>query len=198
MNIVFDLGGVVFDWKPDDLINRLFSDKTHQLLVKKHVFQHTDWAELDRGTLSLERATKNGVERTGLPENVIRNIFDNVPKALIPIQETITLLESIKNSDNDFYVLSNMQKQCLDHLERSPVDWKMFSGVIFSCEINKVKPEAEIYLHLLEEYSLEPKETIFIDDLEENLVAAKKHDIKTIHFKSAEQCRTELQRFGCV
>lgn len=197
MNIVFDLGGVVFSWRPDILINSLFNDKTQQQLVKQQIFQHPDWAELDRGTLSLEQATKNGVKRTGLSESDIRKIFDSVPQALVPIQETIALIDSIKESDNSFYVLSNMQKQCLNHLQNSILDWELFDGVVFSCDINYVKPEKEIYEYLLSTYKLVSSDTVFIDDMEENLVAAAKHGIKTIHFKNAKQCKSELESLGC-
>ena len=33
MNIVFDLGGVVFDWRPDKIIRSLFTDDMSENLV---------------------------------------------------------------------------------------------------------------------------------------------------------------------
>ncbi|HIQ16080.1 MAG TPA: HAD family phosphatase, partial [Leucothrix sp.] len=54
MNIVFDLGGVVFEWQPDKIISGLFNDEKIKLLIKQQIFQHPDWLELDRGTLTTE------------------------------------------------------------------------------------------------------------------------------------------------
>ena len=63
MNVVFDLGGVVFNWAPDAIIDSVFEDSDTQDLVRKEVFNHSDWVELDRGTISLERAISRGAAR---------------------------------------------------------------------------------------------------------------------------------------
>jgi FMN phosphatase YigB (HAD superfamily) len=56
LNVVFDLGGVVFSWRPDDIINRIFDGPETQSLVKARIFEHNDGVELDRGTLGIEEA----------------------------------------------------------------------------------------------------------------------------------------------
>jgi len=89
MNIVFDLGGVVFDWNPESIIHRLFQDSETRNLVRAEIFEHPDWIELDRGAISLEQAVVRGVLRTGLPREDIENLFNQVPPSLPPIEETI-------------------------------------------------------------------------------------------------------------
>ena len=54
LNVVFDLGGVVFDWQPDSVIRGIFTDPGTQKLVREEIVDHHDWIELDRGTLSQE------------------------------------------------------------------------------------------------------------------------------------------------
>ena len=44
-----------------------------------------------------------------------------------------------------------------------------------------MKPESEIYEALLITYDIDPKETLFIDDLKENVEGAEKHGITCIH-----------------
>jgi len=53
MNIVFDLGGVVFRWQPEKIIRHVFQDPEKQDLVRSEIFEHADCVELDRGTITL-------------------------------------------------------------------------------------------------------------------------------------------------
>ena len=198
MNIVFDLGGVVFNWQPDKIIQSVFDDLETQQLVKTQIFAHPDWVELDRGTLILEQAIERAALRTKLPISKISELMHKIPQSLTPIDESIELLRSIRDTDNKFFVLSNMHIASIAYLEREHTIWDMFNGRVISCRIGKVKPEIEIYQHLLTEHRLLAEETVFIDDLELNLVAAASLGIHTIKFTNAAQCRTDLGRFKCI
>ena len=198
MNIVFDLGGVVFHWRPDAIARRVFDDPDIQDLVKTRIFAHDDWLELDRGTMSLEQAVDRGAERTGLSCSEVRRLVDEVPRSLTPIPGTADLIRSVKKSNNKLFVLSNMQSASIDYLEKKHDIWDLFDGTVISCRINKVKPERAIYEHLLNEHQLRANETVFIDDMKANLAAAAKLGILTIQFMDPEQCRQELQKLGCV
>ncbi len=192
MNIVFDLGGVVFDWQPDALVRRVFDDPKTQVLVRKEIIDHPDWIELDRGTLSLDAAILRGASRTGLPNAAVARLFDAVPDSLVPIEETIDLVRALNTSGYPLFVLSNMQLASADFLEQRHDFWGLFEAVVYSSRILMVKPEPGIYKHLLTEYRLDPCETVFIDDLSENLEAASTFGIRTIRFVDAAQCRQDL------
>ena len=198
MNIVFDLGGVIFNWQPDKLIESVFNDMETQQLVKAKIFNHPDWVELDRGTLNLEQAIDRGALRTKLLRPDISKLMNKIPQFLTPIDESIDLLHSIRDTDNKFFVLSNMHFASIAHLEREYTIWDMFDGMVISCRIQKVKPEIEIYQHLLTEHSLVAEETVFIDDMDVNLVAATSLGINTIKFVNSSQCRQDLSEFKCI
>lgn len=198
MNIVFDLGGVVFDWRPDKIIRRFFSDSPTHELVKREIFEHVDWIELDRGTIALEDAIVRGASRTGLSRDSIEDLLNEVPRSLTPIQGTIDLLHSIKDSDNKFFVLSNMHLASIAYLEQKHAIWDIFDGVVISSRIQKVKPDIEIYEHLLNEHNLNAAETVFIDDMSENVAAAASIGIQTIKFEGSFQCRQGLMDLGFI
>jgi len=198
LNIVFDLGGVIFNWQPDKLIESVFNDMETQQLVKAKIFNHPDWVELDRGTLTLEQAIDRGALRTKLLRPDISKLMNKIPQFLTPIDESIDLLHSIRDTDNKFFVLSNMHFASIAHLEREYTIWDMFDGMVISCRIQKVKPEIEIYQHLLTEHSLVAEETVFIDDMDVNLVAATSLGINTIKFVNSSQCRQDLSEFKCI
>ena len=198
MNIVFDLGGVVFRWQPDRIIRHVFRNPGVQDLVRSEIFEHADWVELDRGTMTLDQAIDRGTSRTGLPRGKIEQLLNAVPLSLTPIEETIELIRALKASKNRLFVLSNMHAASISHLEKNHMIWDMFDGIVISSRIKRVKPETEIYEHLLSEFGLNAADTVFIDDLRENLAAASKIGIRTIRFVDAEQCRHDLANLGCI
>ncbi len=194
MNIVFDLGGVVFNWQPDTIISRVFDDSTTQDLVRKEILEHNDWILLDRGTITFERAIDRGASRTGLPRQKIERLLNEVPPSLVPIQETIDLIRELRKTDNKLFVLSNMQFASIAYLEEKHDVWECFDGIVISCRIQMVKPEIAIYEHLLAEHCLNAKDSIFIDDMRENLAAASSIGIRTIQFVNPVQCRKDLEK----
>lgn len=197
MNIVFDLGGVVFRWQPDAIIQSFFDDGDVQDRVRAEIFDHPDWLELDRGTISLEAAIERGAHRTGLPATTIERLLTAVPEFLTPIDQTIDLIRRLANTSNRLFVLSNMHLASIAHLEKEHDIWTLFDGVVISSRIKTIKPEIRIYRYLLDTYQLRPADTVFIDDRLENLEAAASLGIRTIRFFDATQCERALSDYQC-
>jgi putative hydrolase of the HAD superfamily len=198
MNIVFDLGGVVFNWQPQKLISSVFADAETQNLIMTDIVEHPDWQDFDRGTLEREQAIVRGARRSGLAEDDIRALFDAVPGSLTPIQGTIDLINVLALTEHRLFVLSNMSIEVMEHLEAAHDFWDKFEGKTISSRIKLIKPEIEIYEHLLTTHGLVASETVFIDDLEKNVAAASTLGIHTIRFVSPEQCRQDLTRLNCL
>lgn len=73
--------------------------------------------------------------------------------------------------------------------------WKIldaFDEVIVSAEVGLAKPDPRIYLLAVERLGVEASEAIFIDDFLENVEAARKAGLSTIHFRSPTQTLQEL------
>jgi FMN phosphatase YigB (HAD superfamily) len=58
------------------------------------------------------------------------------------------------------------------------------------------KPSPAIYHRALREVAATPGETIFIDDLHENVLAAANLGINAFHFTSADDLLGEFSRLG--
>jgi putative hydrolase of the HAD superfamily len=198
LNIVFDLGGVVFNWQPDAIIRGIFENTDTQNVVRKKIFEHSDWVELDRGSIALEQAIDRGAARTGLPAEDIERLFGAVPRFLTPIEATIELIHELSSTRNRLFVLSNMHLASIAYLEQHHTFWDVFDGIVISSRIKMVKPEIQIYEHLLNRYQLEPGDTVFIDDLQENLAAASSIGIQTIRFTDSAKCRRALVDLECI
>jgi putative hydrolase of the HAD superfamily len=198
LNVVFDLGGVVFWWKPDQIIEGVFKGKDTQDRVKEELFTHPDWVDLDKGILDRADAIERAAKRTKLPRSEISDLMQQLYLSLTPIEDTVALIRAVKRNGNRVFALSNMHLAPLDHLEQTYSFWDIFDGMVISCRIHMVKPDAEIYQYLLNKYGLAAEETVFIDDTEINLTAASKLGIKTIRFENPVQCEYELKNIGCI
>jgi len=192
MDIVFDIGNVILEWNPQKLVDSLFSCKTESKEAIENIIAHEDWQMLDKGTLSLEEAISRANDRCSIRVSKIRKLFEETPKSLIPIQETVDVIMELSEKGYSLYVLSNMHKYSFEYLSVTYDIWRHFSGIVISSHIKSIKPEPEIFEYLVGTYNLIPRNTVFLDDLKCNIEAAKKIGLNTIHVKNASQSKEEL------
>jgi putative hydrolase of the HAD superfamily len=197
VNVVFDLGGVVVAWKPDDIIAKAIADPETRPIARKYIMEHPDWLELDRGTITVDDAVERAAD-SGLTGPLVRSLIESVPPALVANDETVALIRRLKAAGNSLYCLSNMPIGAIEYLERRYDFWDLFDGAVISSRVHHCKPEAAIYEHLLETYNLAPRETVFIDDLEVNLAAASRFGMATIQFTDVYQTELMLVKMGCL
>lgn len=190
--VIFDLGGVVLRWNPDGIISDFSSDEGVRSAVKRDVFQHPDWLDMDRGVLPELAAVQRFHDRTGLSIAQVSALMQAVKDYLQPIPETIELLEDLAACGIRLYCLSNMPATTADYLRARHSFWRVFQGVVISGEINLMKPEPAIFAHIAERFSLIPERTAFIDDLLPNIESARRLGFKAVQFKDAAQCRADL------
>ena len=79
------------------------------------------------------------------------------------------------------YILSNFHKDSFETISSRYNFFNYFDGGIVSAYHNCIKPDEKIYKLLIDKYNLNPTETLFIDDLEKNILKAQELGIKTIH-----------------
>lgn len=68
-----------------------------------------------------------------------------------------------------------------------------FDEVIFSAEVKMAKPQPEIYNLMLSKLGVSPDESVFIDDFEENILAADALGMHGIQFKNRDQALADLK-----
>lgn len=66
-----------------------------------------------------------------------------------------------------------------------------FDKVYYSCELGMRKPDTEIFTYVIDTNNLDPQETLFIDDMENNIIAAQSVGLRTVHL-SDQDYLTEL------
>ena len=143
-------------------------------------------------TLSLEESISRANDRCNIGVNKIRKLFEETPKSLKLIQDTVDAIMELSGKGYSLYVLSNMHKHSFEYLSKTYDIWRYFSGIVISSHIKSIKPEPEIFEYLIGTYNLIPRNTVFLDDLRCNIDAAKKFGLNTIHVKNASKIKDEL------
>src|SRR3989344_3601422 len=74
--------------------------------------------------------------------------------------------------------------------------WGRFDSCVFSCSVESIKPETEIYKIALEHLKVDAPRAVFIDDLAEYVQGARAAGMHAIQFHSEEQIKEELAGLG--
>ena len=204
MNVVFDFGGVLFRWQPQEFMQRLLphvaSDEAsaHSLVHRFFEGFGGDWGEFDRGTVAAPELARRIAQRTALSLADVQNVIDAVPDELQPVLPTMALAQRLGERGHRLFYLSNMPAPYADHLERTHDFIAGFEAGVFSSRVQLVKPEAAIFSHALNAFGIEARDTLLIDDLLANTEAARAAGWQALHFRDAAQCEAELVLRGLL
>jgi putative hydrolase of the HAD superfamily len=191
-NVIFDFGGVLVRWKPQEIIDNFYQDAELRARLREEVFQHPDWLEMDRGALDDAQAVRRFAARMSRPEAEMLELLQRVKESLVPLEASLELVHGLAQRGIPVYGLSNMSTSTFQHLQGRHAIWDVFRGIVISGDIQLVKPDPRIFEHISQTYGLAPARTAFVDDLEPNVEAASRHGFRAIRFESAAQCRAEL------
>ena len=194
-NVVFDVGQVLLEWNPAAVIARLHPDPAQQAVIRQRMFEHDDWHEFDRGGLSYEAAIDHFANATGLTATQSRALIDATRESLAPIPGSIRLVEDLARGGTHLYLLSNMPASTFDYLSRKYQFFSHFKYLVISGQILLIKPDPAIFRHLVAKTGIVPAESVFIDDLEKNVAAARQCGFEAIRFRDADSCRRELRDY---
>lgn len=186
-NILFDMGNVLVTYNPEWVIRHYTEDEELIREVKNIVFNSQEWFLLDAGLIEEEKAERNWMER--LSSDKARELahfsFQNwhlYNMKVIP--GTAEMIRALKENGKEIYLLSNASMRLLSIYKEVIPAVECFSGIFYSAAHKCVKPQDIIYERFLKEYSLKPSDCFFIDDLEENISAAKAVGISGAVMKS--------------
>ncbi len=108
--------------------------------------------------------------------------------------EMIDFVKKIKKQNLKTAILSNTIQPHIEII-RNHKGYEEFDIVILSCEVGLQKPEQDIYLLTADRLKVEPKECVFIDDLNKNLRPAKELGMQVVLGKNPKQIINDV---SCV
>lgn len=192
-NVIFDFGGVILRWQPQEIIDAFYGDEALRDALSRNVFRHPDWLEMDRGLLDEDTAVVRFAARMNRPAAEMQALMQLVKSSLVPVPEVITIVRELSERGVPVYGLSNMASSTFAYLSQRYDHWKLFRDIVISAEVKLVKPDAAIFEYICRRNALEPSETIFIDDHSPNIDAAARLGFRTILFRDTGQCAGELK-----
>ena len=185
-NIIFDVGRVLVDFKPDEIMDQLGIDKdTHQLL-NKIMFHNPLWNEFDRSTLSADEIEEKFFELAPDKKEIITKVFRKVGDMIETRSYTLPWLQDLKDRGYHLYILSNYASYTYGLTKDKLTFLDLMDGIVFSYQCKMIKPERGIYDHLLQQYHLDPVECVFLDDREDNIEAGRELGMYGVVFDSFE------------
>lgn len=195
MNIIFDLGNVLIEWNKDKILSKICKNEYEFKLFDDIVFQSNLWYDLDSGKISLELLENLLLQKMGNEyKNQIHELSWNWFTYVDTYDEVYDLMKKLKKKNNKLYVLSNTSSIFYILLETSLSDIAtLLDGYIISCDVKQMKPYKEIYLSLVKKYELNIQECIFLDDLKENVEAARRLGIKAFQVKERKYISSILK-----
>lgn len=156
---------------------------------------HSDWnREQDRGRLFTE-AVKELVAVHPAYENEIRAYHERWNEMLGgAIAENVAVLEDLQQKpDINLYAITNWSAETFPIAQQEYPFLQHFQDTVVSGELKIVKPDAKIYQTLLDRQPIVPEQSIFIDDVLENIDGARALGIHGIHLTPDTDLRKELE-----
>lgn len=192
-NIIFDLGGVLLNIDheaPLRAFKKLGIDNFEQLYSKAK--QTSLFVDLETGKISpdtFRREIRKALHASVTDQEIDQawnSILLDFPKG------SITLLLRLRTEYRTF-LLSNtnaIHYECFTNRLEKDYGYKALSEIMekdyYSHVLKLRKPGLEVYQAVLKKSGLEASETLFIDDSEVNIEAAKQVGLITYHLKDGE------------
>lgn len=181
-NIVFDLGNVLLDLNLDrteTAFRELLQEEFETAYLKYESNRLFERLEIGRiSPFEFIKGMRSAAEVPITDDDVIDGwnaLLGDMPKS------RLDFLKAIGQKYN-IYLLSNtnaihmmwLDEYLQDHHQMSIQDFtRLFKKHYFSFQIQMRKPDTNIYEYVIQDSGINPKESLFIDDREDNVKAAK-------------------------
>ncbi|MCJ7717354.1 MAG: HAD-IA family hydrolase, partial [Anaerolineales bacterium] len=162
--IIFDLGNVLIEWDRRALFKKLFNEGTELDYFLDHVCS-LEWnSQIDLGG-SFEKAVQERI--LDYPEYTLQiqaylMRWDEMITGTIP--GMVKILNELREAEYPLAVLSNWSAETFPRVSDRFEFLGWFNPLILSGEIGLIKPDPEIYHHLLRVIDRCAADCIFIDD----------------------------------
>jgi len=197
--LIFDFGGVIFDWDPRYLYRKFFDGDTEAMerfLVEIDFFQWN--LQQDEGRPFAE-AVSQLCERFPQYAELIRAYRERWEESIQgPIQPTLDILSRLKRAGYPLYALSNWSAETYQLIRPRYDFFDWFDCILVSGEARVAKPDPRIYTLFLEQIHRKAEECLFIDDSESNVQAAQQLGFQVVRFESPAQLEAELRQIGLL
>lgn len=196
-NVVFDFGNVLLKTSPKYLYNKIFEDKERMDFFLREVC-NPEW----NSTLDAGKKYKHATEELAqtypeFREEIIAHDQRFEEMILGEIIENTELISKLKENYRVFG-LTNWPYEKYEVIKNKYSFINNLEGVVVSGREGVIKPNPEIYNILINRYAVNPTQSVFIDDLEDNVRTASEFGFQTILYNLDCDLKSELVGLGII
>jgi 2-haloacid dehalogenase len=197
--IIFDLGGVLIDWNPNYLYNKLITNEDERKQFLTDICS-PDWNEEQDAGRTLSEGTELLVSQHPEHEKNIRAFYGRWEEMLGgAIEGTVEIFKQLKESNRyRIYALTNWSAETFEIALNHYNFMQWFDGIVVSGTEKIRKPNPQFYQLLLNRYQVKPEDALFIDDNHRNILAAEELGIRSIHFSSPNELSLALKQLNVI
>jgi 2-haloacid dehalogenase len=197
--VVFDIGGVLFDWNLRTLYAKLIPDPAELDWFVAHVvtpawhFQHDEGR--DFADTSAELIAEFPAEA-----DLIRAMFPRFRETIgDPIPGMIALVEELDANGVPLFAITNFSHELFPPFRAEQAAlFGRFRDIVVSGNEKLIKPDPAIYALALERFGLGAGEAVFIDDTLANVEGANRCGFVGHHFQGVDGVRALLKAAGIL
>lgn len=190
--VIFDLGNVLVAYdhrRTLEALAEVSAATVDELWAIAHEIGHT----LEVGDMSGAELHELLVQRAGTTRDFER-FFTAFCSGMTPDPAALDYALSIQDwPDATAAVISNTNELHVRWLDEHVAALKQFDLVMMSNEVHLAKPDPAIFLLALELLDLPPAQTLFIDDMAENVDAAKELGMAGLVYEGWDRTRPALE-----
>jgi putative hydrolase of the HAD superfamily len=162
--LIFDLGGVLLDWRPRDFVLDL-PDKSpidachvdmgsHVDRLMGIVFQdygeNSDWVAFDLNRIDLKALVTGIAERSRtadfeIPSSTVQQWVESLGDRLQVLEPSLVWLKELKRDGFPLFYLSNMPRLFIPHITKHRRLFDLFIDGMFSGDVNLAKPSHAMF-----------------------------------------------------
>ena len=195
--IVFDIGGVLLDIHPENTYQYISDSTDIEVDVVKNRFPWDAHNEYEKGNLTNKEWFFAFRDSLPQPCCLKETDFWKAWSLLLGNEKkTVDLLGVLSQSHSTWLLSNTNPKHIQDEIEKKYLFPCLVDGAIYSFDVRCRKPDKKIYDFLLESSQANPRECVFIDDLIENVNAARLIGMHAIHYRNYKLLFNELKNLG--
>ena len=189
--VVFDIGGVFFPWPATEYFHEWAERQgLPREGLTELLFHGPDVEAANVGAISAEEYARRCAARVAREEKTLFSLIEHcfggeLNRELAAYARTLRPRYRLAALTNTW----SFGRSLIEGRELAG----LFDLIVSSAEEGVRKPDPRIYRILLERLGTEAGETVFVDDVEENLLAARALGMRGVRFDSTAQAVAELE-----
>lgn len=193
--VIFDMDGVIIDSEPihfevDMQTMKDFGCSISKEELNKYVGTTNEYMYTDiKNNYKIDKSVEELIYYRS--EMVKKKISES---DLMPIEGITHLLKHLKDKNIPAAIASSSPRDFIEVVVSKFGLEDYFSCILSGEEVEKGKPDPDIYIEAAKKLGILPKECIVIEDSKNGVLAAKKAGMKCIGFKNANSGEQDLSK----